>query len=125
MAKIMFTRVNGIALDITNPRDNWPVPPGYLTVPDDGTLHTQQSLSDPVAWAAKVAAEQAAAQRKQVDTQESDSAKQDNAVTSMLDRTPAQIATFIDNQATDLAGVRTVLKLFARVLVIVARRVFR
>lgn len=126
--RIAYRLDAGIARDIRAVKPGYVLKPGELETIAADALPSVQALSDPAAWAARIAAQQAEADRRAIDDQERDQAKQDNAVTQLLDRTPQQISNFIDNQvgnAPELAGVKTVLKLFARVLVIVARRSFR
>lgn len=122
--RVIYKLTNGIASDILQVRPTWPLPPGFLEVTVT-QYPTVQSLSDPAAWAAQEVAQAAKKTRHDLDLQEQGTAAGDNAVAAMLDRNPAQIATYIDNQATDLAGVRAVLKLLARMLVVIARRAFR
>jgi hypothetical protein len=51
--------------------------------------------------------------------------KTDGLVQAFIDRTPAQINTYINSQVTDLASAREMLKLFGRILLIVARREYK
>jgi len=49
----------------------------------------------------------------------------DGAVQTLLSKSPTQIEIWVDTTATDAAGVRRVLKLILRVLVVLLRRSVR
>ena len=49
--------------------------------------------------------------------------KSDALLAHIATLTPAQAATYIDNQVTTLATAKTVLKAFAKIIVILARKI--
>ena len=49
------------------------------------------------------------------------SLRNDSGIQALRNRTPAQVDAWIDNNVTDLASARTVLKLLARVVALLAR----
>ena len=51
--------------------------------------------------------------------------KTDELVQAFINRTPAQINTYVNSQVTDLASAREMLKLFGRILLVVARREYK
>ena len=76
-------------------------------------------------WAAGADARAAQEARLAADSAELATAKAAPATSPFLNRTPAQVDNWIDLTAVDLVGVRIVLKLMARILMHVARRVMR
>ena len=89
--------------------------PGALGTPPDGATVA--------AWEAEYQAE--VIDRETVDANEHAQAKANAQVIAMMNRTPAQIDTFVDNQVTSIAGVQTALKLMLRMIVVLLRRSFR
>ena len=50
--------------------------------------------------------------------------KQDAWIDNFIGMSPAQVATYIDKQVTDLASAKTVLNKLARMVLLLARREF-
>lgn len=60
-----------------------------------------------------------------IDTAEIDEIKADGLVQQFVARTPAQVGDWVDANVTDLASAKAVLKLMAKMLLIIARRLYR
>ena len=63
--------------------------------------------------------------RVEQDETEKDQIKALTTVTELLDLTPEEIDTYIDAQTTDTNGIRLVLKVVVKMLVVAARRALR
>lgn len=119
-----YRLTNGLAHDLRYVKQNYVLQPGELEGQAE-PLPNPDAISVPAAVAARNAAKVAKDQQDVADGVEREQAKQDAQLQAFLNRTPGQINNFIDSTATDLAGVRTVLKLLARMLVVVARMALR
>jgi len=119
-----YNLVAGLAENRRYVKPDYVLKPGELEGNAD-PLPSLDELSDPAAVAAREAAKAAKLTVDAADAVERAAAKADAQVQAMLNRTPAQISTFIDAQVTDLAGARAVLKLIMRLLIHVARQSLR
>lgn len=120
--RVAYKQTDGIAHDIRAVKHD------YVLLPDEiesnvGRI-SQEALSDPAAWAARIAAEAAKEAQETADATELQATKSDNQVQAFLNRTQAQIGSFVDAQVAD-PGTRTLFKLTLRMLQAIGRATLR
>ena len=74
---------------------------------------------------AEIDAKTEAATQEQDDADDKAAVKADQTLRNFVTMRPAQIDNYINNNVTDLASAKMVLKLLAKIVLVIARRMFR